>query len=155
MIMTGLVTAVVALLTGLTGWILVKRRLANSPRETFAVVDKTSSDSTFWKAASIYEWGAVPKNYWAGVTEPTKSGPLVAFDWVRVPRWIYVKLFTADSQLQLARRKDGELTHPFYLVRRLLWGFGTTTVVLLINAVSLFVLDEASVPSWLEWTGIN
>ena len=161
MVVAGLVLTVLGLLTGLAGWMLVKLRLSTARRETFTVVDKTSTDSRFWKTISM-EWEASPKNYWVWVRSEAPETESVddrktpyRGHRVRVPRWNYFELFPPDSQLQLTRSKDGEPTHPFYLVRSLLWGFGLTAIVLLINGVGLFIMDEAFVPSWMEWTGIN
>lgn len=161
-VIVGMTVTGMGLLVALIGWLLVRRRLQEDPREPVTVVAKYTTLPARWNE---FEGFGVPrKDHWVSVLRGTVDekvalarsqdaiavGRLVS---IRVPGRVYDEA-RPGTRLDVVPNETGFL-HPYFRVRWLIWCFGGLAAVLLVNGVSLFFIEEAVVPSWLQWTGLR
>lgn len=166
-VIVGITVTGIGLLIILIASLVVRRRLRHDPRQPVTVVSGYTRRASLWRQAELefqFSWNEV-NEYWVSVL-PGRVDEQVATERsrnffadsslvdMRVPKRVYLRA-RPGTLLEVVSDGLGGYTHPYYRVNRPIWGFGIAAMILLINGVSLFFIEEAFVPSWLEWIGIN
>lgn len=158
-LVVGVTVTGLGLLVAWAGWLLVRRQLRVGPSTPVTVVAKYTTPATWWRQPEHeYAWNQV-NDYWVSVLQGSvDEASAVAYAQdasarsrlvsVRVPGRVFRRA-QPGTWLDFVTTKAG-LVHPYYRVRWLIWSFGGIAAVLVVNGVSLFIVEDAYMPSWLQ-----